>query len=793
MAVLAALASTVPAAAAQPAPRAVADAASGAASAPAAVNVPLRPSLELQPLPEGARSRPLPIVLRAREVRGQPDRLTTAEGEVELRRGNVLLQADRLTYDAPLDLARATGSVRVQREGAVYTGPEAELKVQRFEGFFREPTFEFPRLGSGGRASRVDFLDPSRAQALDATYTSCPRDGSVEPAWVLETRSVRMDFERNEGIAEGAVLRFLGVPILAAPVLSFPLNDERKSGWLPPNINLDSRSGLDLAVPYYWNLAPNRDATITPRLMSRRGLGLAAEFRYLEPRFAGQIDVDLLPDDRVANRSRGALGLRHDGLLPGDWRLEVAADRVSDDDWWRDFPDAARSLTPRLLPQRVALERSFAHGSLQGTVYARAQHWQVLQSLTDRIASPYQRSPQVGVNATGRLDGGLRWQIEAEANRFTLARPDALDLRRPEGSRVHLLATVARPWRAPWGWLEPRATLNAARYRTDAPMTDGRTAAGRVVPSLAVDGGLFFERSTTLFGRAVRQTLEPKVHGVLAPFRDQSSLPNFDATERDFNASALFADNAFTGIDRVADARQVTGGLTTRVLDATTGVEALRLGVVQRLRLRDQRVTGDGVPLTERFSDVYLLGGTSLVPHWAFDTALQYSTEIQRTRRAVVSARYSPGEFRTLSATYRLTRGASEQLELGWQWPLWGATPAERLRVRSDASPQVALQAGGCGGTWYSVGRVNYSMRDRRITDSVVGLEFDAGCWIGRVVAERLSTGRSEATTRLMVQLELVGLSRIGSNPLKVLRDNIPGYRLLRDDVRAPSERSPYD
>lgn len=789
IAALSAAGAAAPAAHAQSAGAAPpATAASGPAGGPA-----LRPVTELLAPASGPGARPLPIVLRARQVSGQPDQLTTAEGEVELRRGTLILQADRLTYDAPQDLARATGQVRVRRDGAVYTGPEAELRVQRFEGYFLQPRFEFLRLGAGGQAARVDFLDPSRAQAMDATYTSCPRDGSGDPAWVLETRRVRMDFERNEGIAEGAVLRFLGVPILAAPILSFPLNDERKSGWLPPSLNLDSRSGLDLSVPYYWNIAPNRDATLTPRLMTRRGLGLGVEFRYLEADHGGQVDADLLPADRVAGRSRAALGWRHESRFGRDWRVEVAADRVTDDDWWRDFPDAARSLTPRLLPQRVNLERGFAAERLQGSVYARLQHWQVLQSLTDRIAPPYQRSPQLGVQASGWLDAGLRWQVEAEANRFVLARRDAVPDLRPEGSRLHLLATLARPWRAPWGWVEPRATLNAARYRTDAPMADGRDTAGRVIPSFAADGGLFFERTTTLFGRAVRQTLEPRLHLVLTPFRDQARLPNYDAAERDFNASSLFADNAFTGIDRVADARQVTGGLTTRVVDAATGLEALRLGVVQRVRLREQRVTGDGVPLTERFSDVFLVGGTSIVPRWTFDTALQFSTEIQRTRRAVVGARYSPGEFRTVSATYRLTRGASEQLELGWQWPLAGPTPVERLREAGAAAASPG-RAGGCGGTWYTVGRVNYSMQDRRITDSVAGLEYDAGCWIGRIVAERLSTGRSEATTRLMVQLELVGLSRIGSNPLKVLRDNIPGYRLLRDDVRnAAPDPSPYD
>jgi LPS-assembly protein len=209
---------------------------------------------------------------------------------------------------------------------------------------------------------------------------------------------------------------------------------------------------------------------------------------------------------------------------------------------------------------------------------------------------------------------------------------------------------------------------------------------------------------------------------------------------------------------------------------------------VQRLLFRTQRVTAkpggevDGDEFTRRFSDLLLLGSTNLVPAWTLDASVQYSPDIDRTMRSILGVRYAPGPYRTLSATYRFARDLSEQLELAGQWPLSGRTP----QPRGSAS-------GGCSGSWYGAGRVNYSMRDRRITDSVFGVEYDAGCWIGRVVAERLSTGRSEATTRLLLQLELVGLSRLGSNPLQVLKDNIPGYRLLREERTSPTTPNAYD
>ena len=286
-----------------------------------------------------------------------------------------------------------------------------------------------------------------------------------------------------------------------------------------------------------------------------------------------------------------------------------------------------------------------------------------------------------------------------------------------------------------------------------------------------------FERQAQWFGRLQRQTLEPRVLYVNTPYRDQSAYPNFDSMTKTFNFVSIYAENVFSGIDRVSDANQVTAGVTTRFIDSANGAETLRLAVAQRLLLRDQRITPDGVPITQRVSDLLLEGSSILVPDWHLDAALQYNPDRQRIVNSTLAARFSPGPFRTLSAGYRLINNLpsdvvnlnAEQLELGWQWPVY----------RGAARPVGA--SGGCGGTLYAVGRVNYSMKDSRVTDALAGAEYDAGCWIGRVVFERLSTGRSEATTRLMLQLELVGLSRLGSNPLQALKDNIPGYRLLRE------------
>ncbi|MEO6363257.1 MAG: LPS-assembly protein LptD, partial [Caldimonas sp.] len=375
--------------------------------------------------------------------------------------------------------------------------------------------------------------------------------------------------------------------------------------------------------------------------------------------------------------------------------------------------------------------------------------------------------------------------LETEFNRF--ANPDDRYVaQRQTGVRLHALGSIGRPFVSPGWTLTPKLSFNAASYSLDLPLADGRRTASRLVPTLSVDSAWTLERDASFFGRNVRQTLEPRLLYVNTPFRRQGDLPNFDSAAKDFNFDSIFTENAFSGVDRVSDAHQLTAGVTSRVLDPQTGAEALRLGIVQRYQFRDQRVTPDGQPQTLRFSDVLALASTTLVPDWTFDTSAQYSTNKHRIERSVAGFRWSPGPFRTVGLSYRLARGLSEQVELGWQWPIYGPVPA------ADGSERPA-SSGRCSGTLYSVGRVNYSTRDSRLTDSIVGFEYDAGCWIGRIVAERLSTGRSEATTRLLVQLELVGLSRLGSNPLKVLKDNVPGYTLLRDERTTITPFNPYD
>lgn len=713
------------------------------------------------------------VVLRAERIEGQPQGELRLLGQAMLRHGDTLLQAPSLRYDTRSDEVSSQDQVSIEHLGNRLQGRGLRLQLDSFVGELLEPSYRLSLTGGSGQAARMDFLGGERLRAAEASYSSCPRDGDEPPAWELRTRQLELDLPANEGRAEGAVLRFQGVPILAAPSFSFPLTDERKSGWLPPHFGVDNRSGIELALPYYFNLAPNYDLTLTPFTMTRRGIGSDVELRGLQAWGQAELDLSLLPHDRVAGRKRW---LARGDLALQPWagaQLKARGESVSDAEYWKDLRRRISSPTPRLLERDARASQQFERWGTQGELYARVQTWQIAQSLEvgSEITAPYQRAPQVGLRlrSSSEIDllGGFlpslskpafEAQLEAEYNRFTLPRA-ALPTQPLGGERLHLLAQLSLPVVDSAWWLVPKLALNSAQYKGHG------LNARRHVPTASLDAGLVLERDTQLFGRSLQQSLEPRLLYVHTPYRAQEHLPLYDSAPLDFNVESLYATNAFSGVDRVSDARQLSFGATSRWLDPQNGEELLRLGLVQRYQFRPQRITPDPGTVNRRFSDLLLAGAAHLSSRWWLDGALQFNPDSERTVRTVLRARYTAPDHRTISLAYRLARQQSEQLDLAWQWPL----TARR-------------GAGQCAGRWVGAGRVQYSLRDSRVTDSLLGLEYDAGCWVLRMGVERLSTGLAQANTRFLLQLELVGLSRLGSNALKVLRDNVPGYRPLASD-----------
>jgi LPS-assembly protein len=449
------------------------------------------------------------------------------------------------------------------------------------------------------------------------------------------------------------------------------------------------------------------------------------------------------------------------------------------------------ALTQRLLPTDLSGSRRFLPFGDAGEIdaYARVQRFQTLQDPGETDAAslikvPYQRSPQIGLRGNLTLRDQLRLDFEAEGNRFDLSDlaqenayasatgdPNATADTRVGGTRAHVVGSLSREFSSDWGRFEPRLTLHGVSYRTDADANGNRIDATRWIPTFSADSAFSFERQARLFGRDLVQTLEPRFLYVLTPYHDQSTLPLYDTAPKDFNEVSIYSENQFTGQDRINDSNQLTAGVATRFNDSGNGRELLRLGIAQRLLFKDQRTTPDGTVDGHKLSHLLLYGSSSAMEHWSFDGIVEEDSSSHEgwTQRAVVNARYHPGPFQTVSLTYRYARDSSKQWEVGGQWPVFRREP----------------RPSGCGGTLYAVGRADYSVDDHRATYAIGGFEYDAGCWIGRVMVERTSTGRNEGTTHLVLQLELNGLSTLGTGSLKVLKDNVPGYQPLRNDPGA--------
>lgn len=777
--------------------------ASGAANA----ELTLKVSPLLQDRLTVAQREAAPTFVQGLRMKSETGISLLAEGDVEFRRADMVLRANKLGYDQASDMARARGEVRVNRAGDVFEGESLDLRIDAFEGAFTNARYSLLAIDAHGEADRIEFLDETRSVVQNATFTTCRREGGPDwlPAWVLRAATLRLDSDEEVAEAEDVTLRFQDVPVLSLPAMSFPLTGGRQSGFLSPTFGVDNVSGTEITVPYYMNIAPNRDATLYPTWMRERGINYGGEFRYMEEGYSGNLRVDYMPDDKLRDMDREGYSFQHRAGASGAYGalgLGLNIERVSDDNYWRDFPNASGSLTQRLLPADVNVYWGLGPYSAS----ARALRWQTLQNPDAPILPPYDRQQLTFRYAESSL-GGFDVSLDGDYNQFTVDRSvlaSQTSTERVNAQRTVWLGSLSYPFRGAPGFFIPKVSVHTTSYSFEQPVdlssysgslnglsTDGLQAS-RTVPTYSLDAGLVFERESSYFGAAFRQTLEPRVFYTRTPFVEQGYLPIYDTGAQDFSLTSIYSENTFTGNDRIADNNLLTVGVSTRLFDADTGAETLHLGVAQRLRFEDQRVTlPGGTPSPEGLSDILLGAELNIDPRWHVDTAVQWNDRLGQSERSTFGVRYNPSPYRVVNLAYRFQRAQSEDsedsalIDLGWQWPindLWG-----------DRGEDLGPGRGQGTGRWYSVGRLNYSQTDRKLVDTTMGFEYDAGCWLGRIVVERTQTGETTANQSIMFQLELVGFTRVGIDPLATLRKNIPRYQLLREQTTAPSRFSNYE
>ena len=714
-----------------------------------------------------AGTEPDAVYLRADRLEGESDKIVVASGQVELRTRRQTVLADWLHYDLATEEIWAKGNVVMRRGTDTIRGPEAKFKRGDETGFFTQPDFHIGEYASRGEGKELLFLGENRYQITDMRYTTCVAGNDD---WYLTSDEVDVDRSRQVGTAHNASIVFKGVTIVNAPSLDFPLSNDRKSGFLAPVFGSTNSRGIEASIPYYFNLAPNYDATLIPRLMTRRGLQMNGQTRYLFPDSSGEFDAEFLPD-RITGTNRYLLSWKHNQTFDSVPGLAgyINAEKVSDDAYFSDLSDRVVVTSQTTLPREVGL--TYNHGPF--AFLTRIQTFQTLQDPANPIVPPYFREPQFLMTMSPVAWNGLTFEASGEFVRFR--QPTLVT-----GDRSLLYPTVTWSQHGDAWFFTARTGLSMTHYdfeNSDPPdptLTDLHLT--RVLSISSIDTGLVFERDTTLFDRAFTQTLEPRAYYVYIPYRNQAEIPAFDTAIDDFNFSQLFTENRYLGADRIGDANQLTLAAVTRLLDPATGEEKMRFAIGQRYYFEGQQVVLTEPPRTSNTSDLLLAGEARLSDVWSVSGALEYNLSHPQTERLDIGVRWQPAPGKVLNASYRFNRQEVEptgpptqlnQLDFSGQWPL--------------------------GDNWSVIGRWNYSIVDRTTLEGVLGLEYNGGCWALRIAAQRLTTATDQASKSVFVQFELNGLARFGTNPIDVLKRSVPGYVTVTDPALMPAGTATSD
>ena len=764
-------------------------------------------STELKQVPETIQPEALPGAI---EIEGDKldlylDRKMRATGNAVISKGNQKVYGDNIEYDVQNDELKVDGNARIDLGDSELRGPSLKMRLSEsigemrdasvtlnkqythsndnsgvrndnnshmqssvytqsrllnaqttltdnprlYQDSYREPATPIgqasidPKFNSSrGDAKAILFEGQDKKRLKQARYTTC--EAGVDD-WYIKASEIELDDYTESGTAKNARVEFKGVPLLYTPWLSFSFNNERKSGLLAPTVGTTSRSGFETLLPYYVNIAPDMDATVGVRYLSKRGAQLQGEFRYLGENYSGINNIEYLNNDSLSGDQRYYANISHNHTLGAGWSAGYNFEKVSDDEYFSEMSTRITSTSRVNLPQEGRIDYVGDVWRFNGLV----QKYQTL----DNTNFPYERLPQLTLTADKEWDYAdtelySQWAYFDRNKKAPLA---------ATGSRLTVYPSLSVPFTQAYGYVTPKFGVHATNYRLNdnnfivGANTISNNSDSRTLPIFSLDSGLFFERDVNIVKNSYTQTIEPRLFYVYIPDKNQDRLPVFDSALADLNLTTLFSENQFTGNDRINNANQLSLAFTTRMIDKDTGEERIAATIGQRYYFDDQNVTLPGsIASKDNSSDIIAALTARLSNKWNLDAFWQYNTDDAGMVRTNVLARYNPEPGKLLNVGYRYTQQFLEQVNLSGQWPLSQG--------------------------WYGVGRFNYSIKEKTLIESLAGLEYDAGCWQARTVIQRVETATAEANYGLFFQLELGGLASIGSNPLNLLRRDIPGY-----------------
>ena len=713
-------------------------------------------------IPTGDDPQTTRIVADDTQVEGETDKVYSFTGGVTVQRGAQWLQGDRVVYRANNSDADASGNVNIWQSDLLLSGDRARFSFDSESGAIERARFFLKERHARGEAERIDIASKTQTTLQHTTYTTCDQH---DDAWHLHARSLTLNTADNVGTATHVWIDFMNVPFLYFPYLDFPLAG-RKSGLLFPTFGRSGRSGIRVAQPFYWNIAPDRDATLTVQNFSARGQQLLGEFRYLNSQSRGQLNFEYLPQDKIASSDRSYVAYAHRWSPAPAWIGDLNYRYASDKDYFVNFGD--RLSTAAI----VHLERN-ARLSYRGELLTAQAAMIDFQTLDDTIiesARPYKIVPQLTLQTQPQYDYlGLHPQLSADAVRFD--RPTKVS-----GTRVTMYPSVSYPIEGLAGFVRPKLGVHSTKYALIRQAADTSNDPSIITPVFSTDSALTFERDLDFNERGFVQTLEPRLFYLYVPYRDQKRLIVdglfhnelcFDCGLSALSYAQLFAENRFSGGDRFGDANQFSLALTTRVLDPA-GVERLSASIGQIHYLRDREVTMPGVASggsaeTAPRSDIVAELRAHPLRYVDVSSTLQWNSMLAAYTQANLLLRYQPHKHKIINFGVRLTRD-----------PTTGLLTQQEL----DASVVWPLLP-----NWNLIARRDYSLLDSRDKEWIAGLEYDGCCWALRAVSHGYvlpdTTQRPTLQNSFMLQLELKGLASVGQDITTLLEKpehGIAGY-----------------
>jgi LPS-assembly protein len=739
---------------------------------------PRRSTLGEKPLAAGGK-----VSIESDRMVGGSNGVLTLRGHVVVRQGARTIKANQLEYD------RYNNSLKTQG-GIDYTDPLAHItgsggSYSPTEGAqFESATFSLVQRSARGAAKEMQLSPQGLIRLERVTFTTCPIN---DQSWILRAARITLDTHKRIGIARHARIDFKGVPILYLPWVSFPLGDQRKSGFLFPTVGNTSRGGAQVSVPYYFDIAPNVDFTLQPTEYSRRGPDIGGDFRYLTQRQHGELDWDYLPNDGVYGAGRSRVKLENVTELPGNFRLTLDGENVSDTQYFEDFSTGPEGTSTPFLDRRAVLSYRDLHWNIAGM----AEQYQTIDSTLLLGNRPYARVPDLTVSADYGWgpNNVLHYGFDSEV----------VDFRRStgvDGWRLDLYPTTSLNFEGPGYFIRPSVAYRATQYELSDTVPGQPSSPSRSLPIASLDTGLQLERSAGSHDQRTI-TLEPRVMYLYVPYRDQSELPVFDTAVPDLDPVELFRTNRYVGADRVGDANQVSMGVTTRLLNAMDGRQYLTATFGQEVYLTAPRVTLPGeLPRTDHRSDLVAQLALTAFQNWSADAEVQWDPQSSQTQRAHVELQYRPAPDRIVNLGYRFERGIYEEAALVTGQP---GQPVQTVLCGTAVTPSCNVQqleasaTWPIGGSWSVFARGVYSLADQEALERFAGFEYRACCWSLRLGARRyvgarptISTARTgPQDTGIWLQLELTGLASVGSASDASLSEAIPGYTPMDANSRA--------